>query len=103
MTRARRFVTPMVLLTAVSLTAPAAVLAQGSLNVYCSVQAEWCQAIANEFQRQTGVRVGLTLPAPLPLPLLLLPQPLSPLLLITARSSTSIVSPATTKKRRPRA
>jgi iron(III) transport system substrate-binding protein len=61
MTRARRFVTPLVLLIAVSLTAPAAVLAQGSLNVYCSVQAEWCQAVANEFQRQTGTRVALTL------------------------------------------
>src|SRR2546422_11174213 len=39
----------------------AATLAQGTLNVYCSVQAEWCQGIANEFQRQTGVRVALTL------------------------------------------
>ena len=34
--------------------------AQGSLNVYCSVQAEWCQAIATEFQRQTGVKVAIT-------------------------------------------
>jgi len=53
-------VTPLVLLTAVSLTAPAAVLAQGSLNVYCSVQAEWCQAIATEFQRHSGVKVAVT-------------------------------------------
>lgn len=44
-----------------ALAAPPAALAQGSLNVYCSVQAEWCQAVANEFQRQTGIRVGLTL------------------------------------------
>src|SRR5437899_12576706 len=40
MTRARRFVTPLVLITAVSLTAPAAVLAQGGRNAYCSVPAE---------------------------------------------------------------
>src|SRR5262245_15113711 len=58
MARASRLLTPMGLLAAVVLAAPSAVLAQGSLNVYCSVQAEWCQAVANEFQRQTGI-VGL--------------------------------------------
>jgi iron(III) transport system substrate-binding protein len=42
------------------LTLPAGVAAQGSLNVYCSVQAEWCQGIATEFQRQTGVKVAIT-------------------------------------------
>src|SRR5450432_1534211 len=31
------------------------------LNVICSVQAEWCTAVANEFQRETGIKVGLTL------------------------------------------
>jgi iron(III) transport system substrate-binding protein len=31
------------------------------LNVICSVQAEWCSAVANEFQRETGIKVGLTL------------------------------------------
>ena len=61
MMRACWFLTPVVLLTAVSLAAPAPALAQGSLNVYCSVQAEWCQAVANEFQRQTGIKVALTL------------------------------------------
>ena len=35
--------------------------AQGSLNVYCSVQAEWCQTIATEFQRQTGTKVALSM------------------------------------------
>ena len=60
MARAFRFLTP-VLIAAVLLTAPSSVVAQGNLNVYCSVQAEWCQAVANEFQRQTGIRVGLTL------------------------------------------
>ena len=39
---------------------PDGTAAQGSLNVYCSVQAEWCQAIATEFQRQTGVKVAIT-------------------------------------------
>jgi len=57
MTRACAVLISIALLSAM----PAATLAQGSLNVYCSVQAEWCQAIANEFQRQTGVRVALTL------------------------------------------
>jgi iron(III) transport system substrate-binding protein len=52
----------MVLLSAVCSWAPPPALAQGNLNAYCSVQAEWCQAVANEFQRQGGIRVaGLTL------------------------------------------
>lgn len=34
--------------------------AQGSLNVYCSVQLEWCQALANEFTRQSGIKVSIT-------------------------------------------
>ena len=34
--------------------------AQGVLNVYCSVQVEWCQAIATNFQRDTGIRVNMT-------------------------------------------
>jgi len=33
---------------------------QGSLNVYCSVQLEWCQSIANEFTRQSGIKVSVT-------------------------------------------
>jgi len=61
MARAFGLLTPVALLATLSLAAPPGALAQGSLNVYCSVQAEWCQAVANEFQRQTGIRVGLTL------------------------------------------
>jgi iron(III) transport system substrate-binding protein len=61
MARACRLVIPVILLATFTLAAPPAVVAQGSLNVYCSVQAEWCQAVANEFQRQTGIRVALTL------------------------------------------
>ncbi|WP_137178586.1 ABC transporter substrate-binding protein [Roseomonas sp. AR75] len=34
--------------------------AQGSVNVYCSVQIEWCQAVATNFQRDTGIRVNMT-------------------------------------------
>ncbi len=36
------------------------VAAQGGLSVYCSVQLEWCQAIANEFTRQSGIKVSIT-------------------------------------------
>ena len=34
--------------------------AQGALNLYCSVQVEWCQAAANAFQRDTGIRVAVS-------------------------------------------
>jgi iron(III) transport system substrate-binding protein len=34
--------------------------AQGQLNLYCSVQVEWCTAIANNFQRDTGITVNMT-------------------------------------------
>jgi len=34
--------------------------AQGQLNLYCSVQVEWCQAIATNFQKATGVTVNMT-------------------------------------------
>jgi iron(III) transport system substrate-binding protein len=47
------------LAAALALAAPA-VLAQGSLNVICSVQIEWCQAMATEFQKATGVKVAMT-------------------------------------------
>src|SRR3712207_4250777 len=42
------------------LPVPGAARAQGSLNLYCSVQVEWCQAAANAFQRETGVRVSVS-------------------------------------------
>ncbi len=47
-------------LTAAGALLPAPAAAQGTLTVYCSVQLEWCQAVANEFARQTGVRVAVT-------------------------------------------
>ena len=61
MTRTHLFPTRVVLLFMASSMAPAAAFAQGTLNVYGSVQADWCQGVANEFQRQTGIRVALTL------------------------------------------
>ncbi len=45
-------------LGATALATPAS--AQGVLNVYCSVQVEWCTLIANEFQKATGVKVSMT-------------------------------------------
>jgi iron(III) transport system substrate-binding protein len=36
------------------------VAAQAGLNVYCSVQLEWCQAVANEFARHSGSKVAIT-------------------------------------------
>lgn len=40
-----------------SLAAPAA--AQGTLNMLCAPQADWCEAIAAGFQRDTGIRVNM--------------------------------------------
>ncbi|MBR0672259.1 ABC transporter substrate-binding protein [Neoroseomonas soli] len=34
--------------------------AQGSLNMLCAPQADWCEAIATAFQRETGVRVSMS-------------------------------------------
>ena len=40
-----------------ALAAPAA--AQGSLNMLCAPQADWCEAIAAALQRDTGIRVAM--------------------------------------------
>ena len=40
--------------------APAPAAAQGQLNLFCSVQVEWCQGIASAFQRATGITVNMT-------------------------------------------
>jgi iron(III) transport system substrate-binding protein len=34
--------------------------AQGSLNMLCAPAADWCEAIAAAFQRDTGIRVAMT-------------------------------------------
>jgi iron(III) transport system substrate-binding protein len=44
-------------LAAAGFAAPAH--AQGQLNMLCAPQAEWCQAIAAAFQRETGIRVSM--------------------------------------------
>ena len=52
---------PTMLATTVALlfaTFPAS--AQGVVNVYCSVQVEWCTLIANEFQKASGVKVSIS-------------------------------------------
>ncbi|MBL0290442.1 MAG: ABC transporter substrate-binding protein [Betaproteobacteria bacterium] len=33
---------------------------QQQLNIICSTQGEWCNAVATEFQRDTGIRVAIT-------------------------------------------
>ena len=48
------------LVAGAALAAPGAARAQGSLNLYCSVQVEWCQAAANAFGRETGIRVSVS-------------------------------------------
>jgi uncharacterized protein YciI len=49
-----------VALGALALAAATPASAQGVVNVYCSVQVEWCTLIANEFQKATGVKVSIT-------------------------------------------
>jgi iron(III) transport system substrate-binding protein len=39
----------------------APVWAQGQLNVICPVQAEWCSLAATAFERETGIKVAMTL------------------------------------------
>ena len=39
----------------------AAASAQGTVNVICSVQAEWCNVIATVYARTTGTRINMSL------------------------------------------
>ena len=36
------------------------VRAQGQVNVICSVPIPWCEALAAQFTKETGIKVGLT-------------------------------------------
>ena len=36
------------------------VFAQGTLNVYCSVQEEWCRPMVAVFEKTTGIKVSMT-------------------------------------------
>jgi iron(III) transport system substrate-binding protein len=47
-------------LFAIGLGAATQAAGQQQLNVICSAQGEWCNAIATEFQRETGIKVAIT-------------------------------------------
>lgn len=47
------------LLLGLALLLPLPAAAQGSLNMLCAPAADWCEAIAAAFQRDTGVRVAM--------------------------------------------
>lgn len=42
------------------IAAPQGAAAQGQINLYCSVQVEWCQAAATAFQKASGITVNMT-------------------------------------------
>ncbi len=48
-------------LIAIALAAvSASAAAQGTVNVICSVQAEWCNAVATTYARETGAKINIT-------------------------------------------
>jgi iron(III) transport system substrate-binding protein len=47
-------------MTMLGIASTPVVALEGSLNVYCSVQVEWCEAVATEFQKATGVNVNMS-------------------------------------------
>jgi iron(III) transport system substrate-binding protein len=47
-------------LPALLLTSVEPARAQGNLNMLCSAQIEWCQAMANTFQRESGIKATMT-------------------------------------------
>ena len=49
------------IVTLALLTGMALPAASQQLNVICPVQAEWCSLAATEFEKETGIKVGLTL------------------------------------------
>ena len=50
---------PFTVLALTALTANAAFAQdKGNLNIYCSMQIEWCTLAANEFSKQTGIKVN---------------------------------------------
>src|SRR6266566_4248364 len=48
------------LLAAAVALMPRTASAAGDLVVYCVVQEEWCRAMVNAFQRETGINVAMT-------------------------------------------
>ncbi|MFC3126214.1 ABC transporter substrate-binding protein [Pseudoroseomonas globiformis] len=53
----RSFLAVAPILAAMASATPAA--AQGSLNMLCAPAADWCEAIAAAFQKETGIRVSM--------------------------------------------
>ena len=47
-------------MTALSFMSAGAAQAQGALVMYCGVQEEWCRAMVNAFERETGIKVSMT-------------------------------------------
>ena len=45
---------------ALAVAGSSAALAEGKLNIYCTANEEWCQVMANEFAKKTGVEVSYT-------------------------------------------
>src|SRR5512138_2148965 len=46
--------------TLVAMLFASAAAAQGQLNIVCSVQAPWCEAVAIAFEKETGIKVSFT-------------------------------------------
>ena len=53
------FLRPLAAIAVVSLAYSPPAAAQGTLNMLCAPAADWCEAIAAGFQRETGVRVSM--------------------------------------------
>jgi iron(III) transport system substrate-binding protein len=53
--------TPRLRFLAAALTLAASTGAMAQLTVICNVQAEWCNAAATAFEKETGIRVAMTL------------------------------------------
>jgi iron(III) transport system substrate-binding protein len=47
-------------MSALSPIAVAPAQAQGALVMYCAVQEEWCRAMVNAFERETGIKISMT-------------------------------------------
>ncbi|MCB1806319.1 MAG: substrate-binding domain-containing protein, partial [Candidatus Competibacteraceae bacterium] len=48
------------LLPAAVLSLSAVAVQANELNLYCSAQIEWCEAMSSAFSRETGIRVNMT-------------------------------------------
>ena len=46
---------------ALAMGLPAGAMAQGQVNIICSVQAEWCSMLSTVYARTTGVKVNMSL------------------------------------------